>query len=83
MPVVFDSSGPVREMFESFAPQVSTTVLQLTSVIAIAFHEEYQPNYVTDNERQGRKCEMKNVRSPYNYAHLIIIITIRCAYNYM
>ena len=22
MPVVFDSSGPVREMFESFAPQV-------------------------------------------------------------
>lgn len=76
MPVVFDSSGPVREMFESFAPQVSTTVLQLTSVIAIAFHEEYQPNY---KERQGRKCEMKNTRSPYNYAHLIIIITTRCA----
>ena len=25
MPVVFDSSGPIREMFESFAPQVTTS----------------------------------------------------------
>ena len=27
MPVVFESSGPIREMFESFAPQVTVNCL--------------------------------------------------------
>ena len=36
MPVVFDSSGPVREMFESFAPQVMVdkklNVIKVTAI---------------------------------------------------
>ena len=31
MPVAFDSSGPVREMFQSFAPEVTTSTAVITS----------------------------------------------------
>ena len=33
MPVVFESSGPIREMFESFAPQVTVNCLHARATI--------------------------------------------------
>ena len=48
MPVVFDSSGPVREMFESFAPQVirSNDVFSIELDKWCNFHSCHQNNAI-------------------------------------
>ena len=38
MPVVFESSGPIREMFESFAPQVTVNCLHARARNFSDFH---------------------------------------------
>lgn len=45
MPAVFDSSGPVREMFENFAPQVKLIGRRNIAQIAqtLAYVETYPP----------------------------------------
>ena len=35
MPVMFDSTSPAREMFESFAPQVWNTVLSVEFIVCV------------------------------------------------
>ena len=68
MPVVFDSSGPVREMFESFAPQVMQTShnnrYAIISVEKIC--QEDRLAWIVPRlyyEREERKCQMKNWRT--------------------
>ena len=48
MPVVFESSGPIREMFESFAPQVTVNCLHARARNFSDFH------YAT--EAKGLSC---------------------------
>ena len=35
MPVMFDSTSPAREMFESFAPQVWNAVLSVEFIVCV------------------------------------------------